>query len=219
MGIDLIALAGLAMNRATSEISDLEVIGKALDKCDKRIESWVAAQKRLAIDRPFFNGFSQGQTTDYIFLPPELLAAIFLVDRGDPPKARRFVLRVISDLNDNVVPKSNGGSGIQSRIKRGYCVQGDMVRTADQMWVVELLKRFQRLKQSDERTLLPSNAGWFTSRLFSLFVGIAAVSAVIVLNILENGWTSKSYLAIAIAIFLVLASFSFERAGGSNAAP
>jgi len=219
MGIDLIALAGLALHRASPQINEHAHIQKALIACDARVEAWVRKQdkKKLALERPYFNGYSQGSTTDYIILSPELLCAIYLLDRGNPPRTRKFVLKVVSEVNENVAPKTIGGVDGPVVIPRGFCVQNGMIRTADQMWVVELLKTFRRTRQQSERRLLPPKTGWLSAPRALGIVAIVALLLYILLTVIDNSQSSPSLLAIVAAIALMSVSIFVELANMRSA--
>jgi hypothetical protein len=216
LGTDLVALAGLAMNEIQVNEAKGERVEQALGKCDQKLTEWARRQRRLAIDRPYFNGYSQGTSTDYIFLTPELLVAKYLIARGNPAKTRRFVLRVIAALTENVMPKTREAKGEQTKIGRGYCVQGGMVRTADQMWVVDLLKSFQRARKREERELLPSPTGWLSgkSALWVLAtLGLLGYGAV---TIARESNTGAGILSIVGGVLLLGAGLAFEALRGQK---
>lgn len=212
MGIDLVALAGLAMQRATAEITGHEQIQNALARCDEKVERWIRKQKHPTLERPYFNGFSQGTTTDYIILSPELLCTLYQLDRGNPPRTRRFVLEVVAEVNENVAPRTVGGPDGAAIIPRGFCVQNGMIRTADQMWVVELLKAFRKLKGHRQSNLLPPRTGWLTSRRALVILALAALVVYIGVMINTKGWSEANLLAIAAAIALLSVNIFFELA-------
>jgi hypothetical protein len=198
MGIDLLALAGLALHRSTDVICGNDRVKEALSACERQVSDWAREQKRLVIERPYFNGFSEGKSTDYMFLTPELMSALFLLDRGNPPLTRRFVLQVVAHLNANVVPP-----GVYPAT--GYRVQGGMVRTADQMWAVALLQRFQAVKAADERTVLPPRTGWFNTRRAAFALGIVVLLVVALIRFQEDGWSHETLFVVLGACLLLAA--------------
>ena len=211
LGIDLVALACLAL-QGWGEARNDQRAQKALEAGEKRVVTWARRQKRLAIDRPYFNGFSEGHFTDYVFLTPELLVALFLLRRGNPPRSRRFVLRVISDLTDNIAPPvAEDDRPAITPAAAGYRVQGGMIRTADQPWVVRLLREFHKVKEDGPRPLLPSATGWLTTARGALATALLLIAAFVVISVLDEGWSLKVFSAIALAIATVLIQVGFER--------
>ena len=177
--IDLSALVGIALVEAGQPIRDLPEVGKALTALDQRLVIWAKRQKRLALDRPYFNGFVEHDpatgrdSTDYVFLSPELLTARYFLKR-DLPKTRRFVLCVVAALVNNIEHNTANEMG-------GYKIQETMIRTVDQAWAMDLLETFEAVRKEKPRDLLPRKTGWMTgfgvliSVWFILLAGMAAL--------------------------------------------
>lgn len=214
MGIDLVALACLAL-QSWDGAADSAKVAEALDTGEKRMIAWAHRQRRLALDRPYFNGFSEGHFTDYVFLTPEFLVALFLLKRGNPPGGRRFVLRTVSGLTDNIAPQiAEDDDPAKTPSGSGYRVQGGMVRTADQVWVVRLLREFGQVKESTERDLLPLGTGWITTRRGILTLAFVLAVVYTVLTVRDSGWSEKTFAALAVAAFAALLQIGLERRDG-----
>ncbi len=200
--IDLSALIGIALTEASQPIRDIPEVSKALTALDKRLVAWARGQKRLAIDRPFFNGFveydrvTERDSTDYVFLSPELLAARYFLNRK-LPQTRRFVLRVVAALVNNVKQNTADEMG-------GYKILESMIRTVDQAWALDLLETFEAIRKEKPRDLLPRRTGWLTKFgfLFSIWlVLLAGMAAVVILT----HQPPLSLFAVVLALVLTLA--------------
>jgi hypothetical protein len=137
-GLDLVALIGLALTAHPSHPNDPPIVERAIGKVDQRLSDWARPQSDLRIDRPAFNGFSVlGDKTDYLFLHPEMLAALYFLTRGNPEQTRGFVVSVVRAVSANVTAN------------RGLSVSNGVVATVDQLWVMRLLLTF-RTRYSEE---------------------------------------------------------------------
>jgi hypothetical protein len=140
------ALIGLALlDRHETKDARPHGIATALQSCEDRLLEWTDSQRTIVIDRPIFYGFSLGTRTDYSFLHPELLTALFLLRRGNPPKGRAYVLRVMKHLTDNIINHN------------GFVGQNGVMSSVDQMWAMRLIAEFRAVRDSDDgrQRLLP----------------------------------------------------------------
>jgi len=82
-----------------------------------------------------FNGFSVGATTDYLFLHPAILAALYFIRRGNPERTRAFVISVARAVAENI------------ETNRGLMVSNGVIATVDQLWAARLLLELRTLHQ------------------------------------------------------------------------
>jgi hypothetical protein len=134
-GLDLLALVGLALTAHPLHPNDPQVVQQAIERADSRLVAWAREQADIRIDRPMFNGFSVGTTTDYLFLHPEILAALYFVRRGDPGPTRAFVLSVARAVAENI------------ERNRGLMVSNGVIATVDQLWATRFLLELRILHQ------------------------------------------------------------------------
>jgi hypothetical protein len=205
---NLLAVAGLALQQANPQTRDHAEVQAALSTCDARLTSWAARQRRrLAVDRPYFIGFQEEKSTDYVFLSPELLSARYFLERGNPATTRTFVLRVVRQLVDNINPPEPDAE--KREATRGYVVQSGIQRTVDQAWALELLEAFEQRRGDDARTLLPRRTAWLTATRF-----VAAVLGFVVLGIaILTFLTGQPVLGLIIFLAELLAGLFFFRLG------
>lgn len=182
------ALVGLALLDPREDVSArVAVIDQALRLAQSRLTRWAAEMKDVVIDRPIFYGFSLGTRTDYCFLHPEILAALYFLRRGSPKASRAFVLRVMRTLTDNVLARG------------GFIGQNGVMSTVDQLWAMRLITEFRQaadqprgsaylLPVRDQRALArtwPSRIAWASTAVLAgvsltvlatghLWAGIAA---------------------------------------------
>lgn len=136
-GFDLLALVGLALTAHPVHPNDPPALGHAIDHVEDRLRAWAEAQEVARVDRPLFNGFSVGSTTDYLFLHPEILAAFYFLGRGHPDQTRSFVVSVVSAVAENIADHD------------GLMVSNGIIATVDQLWAYRLLFAF-RTRHQDE---------------------------------------------------------------------
>jgi hypothetical protein len=204
--IDLAALGGLALVEASQSVRDSGEVGKALEALDKKLAKWAAKQKRLSIDRPYFNGFVEHDkttgrdSTDYVFLSPEVLAARYFLKR-DLPQTRRFVLKVVCGLVNNIGRNTANEMG-------GFKIQETMIRTVDQAWAMDLLESFEEIRKDKPRQLLPRRTGWLSSRGVLIALWVALFAVVVPLAIIA------SPLVVVVGPLLAIVLFGIGRARG-----
>jgi hypothetical protein len=194
------ALIGLALLDPHEKPENrIGAIDSALKTCQTRLIRWGRTQKVIIIDRPVFYGFSIGDRNSYSFLNPEILAALFLLKRGNPHRGRRFVLGVINALADNTVDG-------------GFTGQNGVMSAVDQMWASRLLGRFLTVKDEpggitrllpvrDQRAFLVDTR----SRIVAV-VALAVAALGVVALTAENGLSMKSIGAWVAAVLLLLAN-------------
>lgn len=185
----LLALAALALlpHDIPSETSGISDVDQALDRCRRELLRWIADQQAIVLNRPVFNGFSIGKRNDYVFLHPEILAAIFLIRRqgakrsrgGIAERGRRFVLDVVSQVVANAIERD------------GFMGQNGMVSTVDQLWAGRLIVAFRETVESRGVTaLIPTPEAYFapTSVKGRLVWMVALLAAALALSFLVSGW-------------------------------
>lgn len=200
--IDLSALVGIGLVEASKPIQDLPEVKEVLTVLDKRLADWAGRQKRLAIDRPYFNGFvehdptTNRDSTDYVFLSPEILAARYFLKR-DLPQTRRFVLCVVAALVNNIKRNTANEMG-------GYKIQETMIRTVDQAWAMDLLETFKGAREEKPRDLLPRKTGWLTG--FGVLISVWLVLLVgMAVALVVTGQPIFPVLGILIGVVFTLA--------------
>jgi hypothetical protein len=159
---DHLALTGLALTAPVWDKGNPEDVRMAIKRAQDALLEWRGRERTLVINRPLFEGYQLGTSTDYLIFNPELMAALFFLRSDNPRPARRFVASVTRELIHNV--KAN----------RGFEGQLGMVPTVDQEWASRLLELFIATYRDKSRRhlLLP---GRLTSPvvkwgLFSAFV-------------------------------------------------
>ncbi len=127
---DYVALVGLALDPAAPvpHVDQEEV--QALARCRQELLTWRKSERSLVINRPQFEGYQLGTTTDYLMLNPEVMAALFFLRRGNPKPARKFVANTTREVVRNV-ERHDGFEG-----------QLGMVPTVDQEWAARLCHLF-----------------------------------------------------------------------------
>jgi hypothetical protein len=136
-GIDLLALAGLALTAHPVHPNDPQVVERAIDQIDERLATWTRDQEEVRVDRPMFSGFSVGVTTDYLFLHPEILAALYFVRRGNPVHARAFVIDVAHAVSQNV------------ERNKGLMASNGVIASVDQLWAMRFLIELRTLHERE----------------------------------------------------------------------
>jgi hypothetical protein len=175
-------------------------VTEALERCEEELLRWVREQRAIVLNRPVFNGFSIGMRNDYVFLHPELLAALFLLRRGNPQSGRRFVLDVVDDLWKNVDRHD------------GFMGQDGMVTSVDQLWAARLVSEFQRVRRERDGIdrLLPRIDAYLVPRGKARIVWIVALLVIALgLSILVSGWVGVATFVVGVAFLLV--EYIFER--------
>jgi hypothetical protein len=190
----MFGLCGLALLPDDGEAGSQ--VPTALAQIDQYLCTWARAQKEILLTRPIFNGFAIGESHDYVFLHPELLSALYFLERGSVEDARDFVLRVIEALCGNVENHQGAFEG-QSRT----------VSTLDQLWAVRLLERFVTVYESSEgwKGLLPK---WryvplrLRRHLRRRFIQVASGLVLSALVVAAIGAVTGEWYATAIALVL-----------------
>jgi hypothetical protein len=153
VGEDVLGLCSLALGHAAPRPARLSVVAHALRCCEEHLTNWARARPSPIIDRPWFNGYSEGATTNYMFLSPEVLAAIFFLSRDNPESTRSYVVEVVRGVVDNIL----GGEGTpRHEGPRGFRIQRSMEGAVDQMWAARLLWAFMSRHATQPATLVPS---------------------------------------------------------------
>jgi hypothetical protein len=191
LGGDLLALGCLALNacpqkRQSKAVEEGLATGRA-ELCRR-----FARVRKPTIDRPFFNPYSRRDEHDYIFLNPELLAALALMECVDSePHVRAFVLSVVKRLVDQIT-SANRDSGEP----QGFRVQSDMLGTVDQMWAIRVLYAFHRTYQRNPSGLRPPGSLVLRSGV----IAVPLVLALIVGSILLFGTAGATIAAVLSAL-------------------
>jgi hypothetical protein len=164
--LDLTALIGLALLGIRTP-TDTRVLD-GVDHCRRRVLERRAANRAPTVDRPVFVGYSVENRTDYAFLNPEHLCALFLLEADNPVAGRRFVLRTI----DATIGRIESNHGFDTELG------GEA--TVEQLWVVRLLRAYlDRANSASLRsTVRPS---WFLTRralALLMFAVLAVLTAV-----------------------------------------
>lgn len=159
--LDLTALIGLALIGAGRQ-TDTRVLD-GIDTCRERIVRRRGGEKNPTVDRPVFVGYTVENRTDYAFLNPEHLSALFLLSAGNPAGGRRFVLRTVQATTSRV----RSGGGFETELG------GEA--TVEQLWTTRLLDAYlTRTRDPNLReTLRP---GWFVTRTASVLLLLALVA-------------------------------------------
>jgi hypothetical protein len=141
-----------------------EDVRAALARCQDELLAWRRRERTLVINRPLFEGYQLGSTTDYLIFNPELMTALFFLRIGNPRPARRFVASVTRELNRNV-QANNGFEG-----------QLGMIPLVDQEWASRLLQLFVGTYTDKTRRhlLLPGRLTTPVVR-WALFIGCVLV--------------------------------------------
>ena len=161
--LDLLALIGLALLGRDSR-SEHNAIQAGIERCQATVHRRRGRVRNVVVDRPIFHGYAVDGRTDYAFLNPEMLAALFLMRSGNPVPGRRFVLRTVSATTAHVAS--------------GKAFETDLggEATVEQLWAARLLHEFHARANSSElrSTLRPR---LFLSRLTAilLVLGVAGL--------------------------------------------
>lgn len=128
---DYLALIGLALTAPLWDNDNPQDVATALRLCHRELLAWRKREGRsLVVDRPLFEGYQLGRSTDYLIFNPELMAALFFLRNDNPRPARRFVAAVTRELEWNV------------QANRGFEGQLGLMATVDQEWAARLLHLF-----------------------------------------------------------------------------
>ena len=190
------ALVGIALTPPQLPPHESKRIEEARVACDRQIRDW-RRQRRgpVEVSRPVFEGFNLGRATDYTFLNPEVLASLYLMRRGNPKPTRRFVLKVIGEIQANVPDQ------------RGFVGQIGMEATVDQVWAAQALHQFRAIQQDAGRrkTLRPPLAPTRRWTAIMLLSGAVALGA-LVLSI-----TDSALAAFIAGAAVTIAALPFAR--------
>jgi hypothetical protein len=189
----VLALGSLALN-ACPKSKQSQSVHSALTACRAELVARFAHERRPAIDRPFFNPYSRGDSNDYLFLNPELLAALALLEYVEEEKrVRAFVLAVVNSVALQIT-----GANLNSGEPQGFRSQTDMLGTVDQMWAIRVLYRFHRAFQKNPDALRPPGTVAFKSG----FLIAPALIVAIVLAVVLIGGTPGTVIGIVLGAFL-----------------
>ncbi len=159
---DLVALVGLALLPRNSDPENPQPIQDGIARCRSELIAWQRREPGIVLHRPLFHGFNFGRFTDYVFLHPEIIAALFLLQAGSPRRTRRYVAHVVRDLVENIEDHDyfEGRPG--------------MGATVDQMWASKLLHLFYGTYSDEHRRhlLLPP---WIATGRMRWIAVVAAV--------------------------------------------
>jgi hypothetical protein len=193
---DYVALIGLALTASAWDKDNPEDVRTAINGCQTQLIEWRKRERTLVINRPLFEGYQLGRSTDYLIFNPELMAALFFLRNANPRPARRFVALVTRELTQNV------------QANRGFEGQLGMVPTVDQEWAARLLHLFGEIY--DDRTrrhlLLPGPLTSTRAR-WGFFAGSVLLLAGLLIAIgvdVRTGVITFVFGAIVNAIILVM---------------
>lgn len=162
---DYLALVGLALTAPEWDNDNPEDVRTAITCCRDRLLVWRRQERMLVINRPLFEGYQLGTTTDYVLFNPELMAALLFLRSNNPRSARRFVALVTREISRNV----NAHGAFEGQL--------GMIPTVDQEWASRLLQLFVLTYQDSTRRhlLLPgrltdSRVRWGFFIGFTLFI-------------------------------------------------
>lgn len=184
---DLTALVGLALQPRDPDPAVPEPVRFALKQCQDVLLRWCRAEP-VVLHRPLFQGFNFGRWTDYVFLHPELVAALFFVSIDNPRPARRFVATVVGELVANIR-------------QHGYFEgRPAMGATVDQMWASRLLDAFHRTHADPVRRRVLMPALIATSRTRWVVVAAAVVGFAVIAAVTSNPAAGAVGAAVAVLI-------------------
>lgn len=173
LGYDVLALSALALSHAPEELRT-QTVAFGIDTCRRELEKWATELEHASVERPYFNSYTCDGDHDYIFLSPEILAALFFLKIGNPRSTRSFVLWVVQAVADNVMPRYLRMAGPAP--ERGFSVQRTMEGTVDQMWALRLLRAFHLQYVANKRVLRPSRVGWPGAIALLSTIGVAILA-------------------------------------------
>jgi hypothetical protein len=189
--MDLLALIGLALSPVREDPGEPTQIFDARKRCIAELTQW-SRNEAIVLDRPLFNGFNLGSTTDYTFLHPEILASLYLLSVGNPIPTRRYVAKVTLSVVENVK-------------QRGYFEgQPGMGATVDQLWAARLLDSFQRTYADESRrhVLFPIWLASSRHRWWVVVVGIVIGAAIVWLT------SSPAFGVLGLVVSWILAALA-----------
>lgn len=168
---DYVALTGLALSAPTWDNDNPEDVRDAITSCRQNLLAWRRQERTLVVNRPLFEGYQLGTTTDYLILNPELMAALFLLREDNPRPGRRFVSATTREVAQN------------AQVNHGFEGQLGALPTVDQEWASRLLHLYEETYNDKSRRhlLLP---GRLTSPVvrWALLVGVVLLLAGIMLG-------------------------------------
>jgi hypothetical protein len=167
----LLAYAGLEQRVADYRI--------ALDSCVDRLTRWAKTRDPVLLgqntEHHYWTPLPGSGRNHYMFYLPDVLVALALLRAGNPHASRRFVLRVVGDVAENV--RTHGGFKSPSN---------DRFASVDQLWVYHLMTEFSSCAAEGPRRLLPRVAVvvmatpigkmWVVATLLGLGIGASALS-------------------------------------------
>jgi hypothetical protein len=172
MGEDLLALSCLALHHAPQAVTT-DALQDALHKGLDELYEWTQRSPVL-VTRAYFNCYSRGVHSDYIFLNPEILCALlFLSIKKAPRKALMFALEVVQAVIENILP----GDELTDHhwAAHGFTIQRGMEGTVDQMWTMRLLRTFHLAADDHPRELRPSHISWPTLNVTVMIISAIAL--------------------------------------------
>lgn len=166
---DYLALVGLALTAPEWDADNPEDVRTALTRCREGLLNWRRDERTLVIDRPLFEGYQLGTTTDYLIFNPELMAALFFLRNGNPRPSRGFVATVTREVAWNV------------QANHGFDGQLGMMPTVDQEWASRVLQLFTDTYRDKSRRhlLLPGHLTDARVRLAAYLVILLVLVAVL----------------------------------------
>jgi hypothetical protein len=200
LGQDILALGGLALAHSHPEVRARIPVENAISSCLAELRKWARGMREPTVGRPYFNCYSRGAGNDYIFLSPELLAALLFLTADKQRDSRAFVLRVVDSVAENIVP-----AGMPPELRErphGFSIQRGMEGTVDQMWAMRLLRTFHKRRVEDPHSVRPSRVG--TPGIFTLITFLALVGTVATkpeLNVLNVILAAILSAVLGVAIF------------------
>jgi hypothetical protein len=189
--LTLLAYAGLEQRVADYRI--------ALDACLDRLTRWARDRDPALLgqnaEHHYWTPLPGSGRNHYMFYLPDVLVALALLRAGNPHVTRRFVLRVVEDVVENI--RTYGGF---------RSLSNDRFASVDQLWVYHLLTQFSTYAARDPRKVLPRVAivmmatpigkVWVFLTLLALGVAASALSLTT-----DSIWTQSIGVALG-ALFL-----------------
>lgn len=175
--LDLVALIGLALLGREARSTNT-LIQDGIAACQSLIVERRGRSRRVIVDRPVFIGYAVDGRTDYAFLNPEILSALFMLRSGNPIAGRDFVLRAMSETTRHV------SSGHAFETEFG----GEA--TVEQLWTARAFYEYRRRAEDEElrKTLRPRlflTLG--TMMLAIVIVTLAAIGLALIYSDDEGG--------------------------------
>lgn len=202
---EYVSMIGLALQRSVVHSSVTpSLVQTALDRVRAVLLNWCARGKLAGAERPTFIGFGLGDRTDYLFLSPEILAALFFLRDGNPEKSKSFVLHTVDSIATEVLEQG------------GVMLGSSHMSTVDQLWAMRLLTEFRRVfdEPRGRQDLAPrldqliflysSKAKFLVAILFAIACGVATG--------FSQESLSKGVLAALAALFAAFVAVFIDQA-------